>query len=292
MAIERTFSIVKPDSVAKNNIGGIVAKLEEGGLRVIASRMVRLTEAQAREFYAVHKERPFYKDLVAFAKKHEILVLSDLAYAEVYFDNNPPPSLLQVPGANDVAVEFTSMSKTFSMPGWRIGFAVGNERVIAALGRVKSYLDYGAFTPVQVAAARLITAGREIRAAIRSRLDRNLESLRNTLAAQPSIALLEPEAGWSAVLRVPATASEESLVLRLLQDAHVLVHPGYFFDFAHEAFVVVSLLPEPADFDAFWRSFFFRLSSAFCWFSTASFTWRCGSCSSCGCCGCCGLSLG
>jgi len=78
----------------------------------------------------------FYKDLVAFAKKHEILVLSDLAYAEVYFDDSPPPSLLQVPGANDVAVEFTSMSKTFSMPGWRIGFAVGNERIIAALGRV------------------------------------------------------------------------------------------------------------------------------------------------------------
>src|SRR5262249_25425829 len=94
----------------------------------------------------------FYKDLVVFAKKHEILVLSDLAYAEVYFDDSPPPSLLQVPGANEVAVEFTSMSKTFSMPGWRIGFAVGNERIIAALGRVKSYLDYGAFTPVQGAA--------------------------------------------------------------------------------------------------------------------------------------------
>src|SRR3569832_1873307 len=94
----------------------------------------------------------FYKDLVAFAKKHEILILSDLAYAEVYFDeNNPPPSVLQVPGAMDVAVEFTSMSKTYSMAGWRIGFAVGNERIIAALGRVKSYLDYGAFTPVQVA---------------------------------------------------------------------------------------------------------------------------------------------
>jgi hypothetical protein len=80
-------------------------------------------------------------------------VLSDLAYAEVYFDDNPPPSILQVPGAIDVAVEFTSMSKTFSMPGWRIGFAVGNERLIAALTRVKSYLDYGAFTPIQVAAA-------------------------------------------------------------------------------------------------------------------------------------------
>src|SRR6201747_2333098 len=95
----------------------------------------------------------FYKDLVAFAKKHEILILSDLAYAEVYFDDaNPPPSVLQVPGAIDVTVEFTSMSKTFSMAGWRMGFAVGNERIVAALARVKSYLDYGAFTPIQVAA--------------------------------------------------------------------------------------------------------------------------------------------
>src|SRR6266516_7022757 len=94
----------------------------------------------------------FYRDLVAFAKKHGLLILSDLAYAEVYFDYNPPPSVLQVPGAIDVTVEFTSLSKTYSMPGWRMGFAVGNERIISALARVKSYLDYGAFTPVQVAA--------------------------------------------------------------------------------------------------------------------------------------------
>jgi len=94
----------------------------------------------------------FYRDVVAFAKKHEIIILSDLAYAEIYFDGNPPPSVLQVPGAMDVTVEFTSMSKTFSMPGWRMGFAVGNERLISALTRVKSYLDYGAFTPIQVAA--------------------------------------------------------------------------------------------------------------------------------------------
>jgi alanine-synthesizing transaminase len=95
----------------------------------------------------------FYAELVRFAKKHELIVLSDLAYAEVYFDDrNPPPSILQVPGAFDVAVEFTSMSKTFSMAGWRIGFAVGNERLCGALARVKSYLDYGAYTPVQVAA--------------------------------------------------------------------------------------------------------------------------------------------
>ncbi|MFC6489732.1 LL-diaminopimelate aminotransferase [Nitratireductor sp. GCM10026969] len=105
----------------------------------------------------------FYKDVVAFARKHDIIVLSDLAYAEIYFDGNPPPSLLEVPGAMDVAVEFTSMSKTFSMPGWRMGFAVGNERLIAALSRVKSYLDYGAFTPIQVAAAAALNSdGTEI----------------------------------------------------------------------------------------------------------------------------------
>ncbi len=95
----------------------------------------------------------FYKDVVAFAKKNDVIILSDLAYSEIYFDGNPPPSVLQVPGAIDVCVEFTSMSKTFSMPGWRMGFAVGNERLISALTRVKSYLDYGAFTPIQVAAA-------------------------------------------------------------------------------------------------------------------------------------------
>jgi alanine-synthesizing transaminase len=97
----------------------------------------------------------FYREVVAQAKKHDIIILSDLAYSEIYFDDDqPPPSVLEVPGAIDVTVEFTSMSKTFSMPGWRMGFAVGNERLIAALARVKSYLDYGAFTPIQVAAAR------------------------------------------------------------------------------------------------------------------------------------------
>jgi len=122
----------------------------------------------------------FYRDLVAIAKKHGLLVLSDLAYAEVYFDNNPPPSLLQVNGAIDVAVEFTSMSKTYSMPGWRIGFAVGNERLIAALARVKSYLDYGAFTPIQVAATAALNGPddciAEMRTVYRRRRDALVES--------------------------------------------------------------------------------------------------------------------
>ncbi len=95
----------------------------------------------------------FYREVVDYCRKHQIYILSDLAYAEVYFDDNPPPSILQIPSAMDIAVEFTSMSKTFSMPGWRMGFAVGNEKLISALTRVKSYLDYGAFTPIQVAAA-------------------------------------------------------------------------------------------------------------------------------------------
>ncbi len=123
----------------------------------------------------------FYKDLVAFAKKHDIIVLSDLAYAEVYFDDNdPPPSMLQVPGAMDVTVEFTSMSKTFSMAGWRMGFAVGNDKLLAALARVKSYLDYGAYTPIQVAAAAALNGPedciKEMRDTYKKRRDAMIES--------------------------------------------------------------------------------------------------------------------
>jgi alanine-synthesizing transaminase len=122
----------------------------------------------------------FYKELVPFAKKHGIFILSDLAYAEVYFDDQPPPSVLQVPGAMDISVEFTSMSKTFSMPGWRMGFAVGNERIISALSRVKSYLDYGAFTPIQVAATAALNGPddciREMRETYRKRRDTLVES--------------------------------------------------------------------------------------------------------------------
>ena len=118
----------------------------------------------------------FFRDAVRFARQHDIFLLSDLAYAEVYFDDDdPPPSVLQVPGAMDVTVEFTSMSKTFSMAGLRMGFAVGNERLISALARVKSYLDYGAYTPIQVAAATALTGPEdciaEMRATYRKRRD-------------------------------------------------------------------------------------------------------------------------
>jgi len=117
----------------------------------------------------------FYRELVALCRKHELFILSDLAYAELYFGDVPPPSVLEVPGAKDITVEFTSMSKTYNMPGWRMGFAAGNPRLIAALARVKSYLDYGAFTPIQVAATAALNGPQdmvaEMRALYRERRD-------------------------------------------------------------------------------------------------------------------------
>ena len=94
----------------------------------------------------------FYREIVDICKKFGVYILSDIAYAEIYFEDNVPPSILEVPTAKDIAVEFSSLSKTYSMPGWRVGFAVGNKKLIEALTKIKSYLDYGAFTPVQVAA--------------------------------------------------------------------------------------------------------------------------------------------
>ena len=123
----------------------------------------------------------FYKEIVAFAKKHEIWVLSDLAYADIYFDDEPPPSILQVDGAKDIAIEFQSLSKTYAMPGWRMGFAAGNKKLIGALARIKSYLDYGAYTPIQVAAAAALNGPQdcveEIRAIYKSRRDVLVESM-------------------------------------------------------------------------------------------------------------------
>jgi alanine-synthesizing transaminase len=133
----------------------------------------------------------FYRELVAFCRRHELFILSDLAYAELYFGTTPPPSVLEVPGAKDVAVEFTSMSKTYNMPGWRMGFAVGNPKLVAALARVKSYLDYGAFTPIQVAAAAALNGPQdcvaEMRALYRDRRDVLVKGLRQAGWDVPSI---------------------------------------------------------------------------------------------------------
>lgn len=187
----------------------------------------------------------FYRDLVAFAKKHELILLSDLAYAEVYFDeNDPPPSMLQVPGAIDVTVEFTSMSKTFSMAGWRMGFAVGNERLLAALARVKSYLDYGAYTPIQVAAAAALNGPddciREMRETYRKRRDALVESFSKAGWDFPA-----PNASMFAWVPIPEKfrhlGSLEFSKL-LIEKAEVAVAPGIGFGEHGDDYVRIAIV--------------------------------------------------
>jgi alanine-synthesizing transaminase len=186
----------------------------------------------------------FYKDVVAFAKKNDLIILSDLAYSEIYFDGNPPPSVLQVPGAMDVTVEFTSMSKTFSMPGWRMGFAVGNERLISALTRVKSYLDYGAFTPIQVAATAALNGDgtdiAEVREVYHKRRDVMVDSF-----ARAGWDIPPPAASMFAWAPIPEPFKQlGSLEFSklLIEHADVAVAPGIGFgehgdDYVRLAFV-------------------------------------------------------
>jgi alanine-synthesizing transaminase len=186
----------------------------------------------------------FYKDLVIFAKKHEIFVLSDLAYGEVYFDNDPPPSILQAPGAFDVAVEFTSMSKTFSMAGWRMGFAVGNERLLAALARVKSYLDYGAYTPIQVAAAAALNGPTECIDEMRNTYKRRRDVMVESFATA-GWQIESPRASMFAWTPVPEKfrhlGSLEFSKL-LIEKADVAVAPGVGFGEHGDDYVRLALV--------------------------------------------------
>jgi len=186
----------------------------------------------------------FYKDLVAFAKKHEIFILSDLAYAEVFFDDMPPPSVLQVPGALDVTVEFTSMSKTFSMAGWRMGFAVGNERLCAALARVKSYLDYGAFTPIQVAAAAALNGPddcvKDMRAIYKRRRDVMVESFLQ--AGWPIPAPSASMFAWAPVPERFSAMSSLEFSKLLIEKADLAVAPGEGFGEHGEGFLRLALV--------------------------------------------------
>ena len=186
----------------------------------------------------------FYREIVAFARKHGLFVLSDLAYSEIYFDGVPPPSVLQVPGALEVAVEFTSLSKTYSMPGWRMGFAVGNERLIAALGRVKSYLDYGAFTPIQVAAAAALNGPddciREMRGVYQRRRDAMVDAFgRAGWEIPPPTASMFAWAPIPAAFR-PLGSLEFSKLL--VEKADVAVAPGVGFGEHGDEYVRIALV--------------------------------------------------
>ncbi len=176
-------------------------------------------------------EFDWYREVVKYCKKHDIIILSDLAYAEIYFDDNPPCSVLEIEGAMDIAVEFTSMSKTYSMPGWRVGFAVGNERLISALSRVKSYLDYGAFTPIQVAAAAALNGSDDCI----DKMRQTYQSRRDVLVSSFSRAgwnIPAPNAtmfAWAPIPEQYAHLGSLEFSKLLIEKAEVAVAPGVGF---------------------------------------------------------------
>ncbi len=193
---------------------------------------------------AMTADLDFYREVVGYARKHDLIVISDIAYSEIYFDNNPPPSILEVPGAMDIAIEFSSLSKTYSMPGWRMGFAVGNERLIAALTRVKSYLDYGAFTPIQVAAAAALNGDQscvdEIRAVYKARRDCLVDSI--TRAGWPIPAPPATMFAWAPIPEQFKELGSLEFSKLLLEKADVAVSPGIGFGEHGEGFVRIALV--------------------------------------------------
>ncbi len=186
----------------------------------------------------------FYERLVAWAKANKVWVLSDLAYSELYFDGNPTPSILQVPGAKDVAVEFTSMSKTFSMAGWRVGFAVGNAHLIAALTRVKSYLDYGAFTPIQAAACAALNGPQDIVATNRELYHKRRDVLVESFG-RAGWEIPPPRASmfcWAPLPPALAHLGSLEFTKQLLIHAGVAVAPGVGYGEDGEGFVRIAMV--------------------------------------------------
>ncbi|MBF0562931.1 MAG: LL-diaminopimelate aminotransferase [Alphaproteobacteria bacterium] len=186
----------------------------------------------------------FYGKVVDFCRRHDIWILSDLAYAEIYFDGHPPPSILEIPGAKDIAVEFTSMSKTYSMPGWRIGFAAGNRHLISALTRIKSYLDYGAFTPIQAAATAALNGPQDcieaVRQLYRKRRDVLIEGLVQAGWDVPS-----PPAtmfAWAPIPPAFAHLGSVEFSKLLLREAKVAVAPGIGFGEYGDTHVRIALV--------------------------------------------------
>ena len=191
--------------------------------------------------------------LAALAAEHDVALISDEVFRDYTLE--PAGDAASLSGESR-ALTFVlgGLSKSAGLPQMKLGWmAVSGPESLAAraVDELEVICDtyLSVTSSVQLAAPALIEAGHHIRAAIHERITRNLASLERSLTGDSPVSVLTPEGGWSVVLRVPATQSEEALVLRLLNEFHVIVHPGYFFDFATEAFLVVSLLPAPAEFD-------------------------------------------
>ena len=189
-------------------------------------------------------EIDFFEKIVDFAKKNKIWVIQDLAYADICFDGYKAPSILQVDGAKDVAVEFFTLSKSYNMPGWRVGFCCGNEELLSALSRIKSYFDYGLFTPIQVAAIKALDEGDkyvdEIRDMYQSRRDVLIEGLNKAGWKVES-----PKATMFIWAKIPSTHKHLGSLefsKQLLSEAQVAVSPGIGFGTYGEGYVRFSLI--------------------------------------------------
>ena len=189
-------------------------------------------------------ELDFFERVVAFAREHEILVIHDFAYADITFDGYNPPSFLQVPGAKEVGLEFFSLSKSYNMPGWRVGFAVGKREMIHALARIKSYLDYGIFQPVQIAAIQALNgpqdAVEEIRETYRSRRDALIHGL-----GRVGWKINKPKGTMFVWAEIPGRLKEMGSVefsKVLLKEAKVAVSPGIGFGQYGDGYVRFALI--------------------------------------------------
>ncbi|HEX6529219.1 MAG TPA: aminotransferase class I/II-fold pyridoxal phosphate-dependent enzyme, partial [Burkholderiales bacterium] len=173
----------------------------------------------------------FFEKIVALAKQHDILVVHDLAYADITFDDYQAPSIMQVPGARDVAVEFFTMSKSYNMAGWRIGFMVGNRELVHALARIKSYHDYGSFTPIQVASIVALEGPQECVAEVRT----TYEKRRNVMVKglhDIGWMVEKPRASMYIWAKIPELYAKEGSIAfakRLIEHAKIAVAPGIGF---------------------------------------------------------------
>ncbi|WP_366944017.1 alanine transaminase [Ferrovum sp.] len=191
---------------------------------------------------------PFFERVVALAKEYGIYVVHDLAYADIVYDGYQAPSILQVPGAKDVAVEFFTLSKSYSMAGWRVGFMVGNRDLVAALGRMKSYHDYGTFTPIQVASIVALEGPQDcvetIRATYQRRRDVMVQGLHNIgwNVANPKATMYV----WAEIPEFYRKSGSLEFAKKLLQDAHTAVSPGVGFGELGDGHVRFSLIENEA----------------------------------------------
>lgn len=246
-------------------VGATVVRVDAIKAADFLAKFKKLVESSAKKPFAVIVNYPcnpttetvdldFYAELVSFCKKHEIYIISDIAYAEIYFDpNNKPPSILEVKGAKDIAIEFSTISKSFSMAGARIGFAVGNAKLVEALYKIKSYLDYGSFAPLQYAACEALSAkSDQYLADLRKLYAGRAKYLTKALITKLGVKQREPKGSMFLWMKLPeqfAHLSSFEFCKKLIEQTGVVLSPGSSFGSNGNSYVRISMLYDEANID-------------------------------------------